>query len=249
MSLRLKNPHSVLAALEQRPADVIEVRLSPKGASQAWEDVERLARERGVTLKTAHRRQERERRRRRDKDDGKSGREGAAEALVKEAPGVSLGEMFGDAPERAGGRGLWLALDCLQDPHNLGAIFRSAAFFGVRGVVMTLDRAAPLSAVAYDVSAGGVEHVPFSIQTNLSRTLDYAKEAGVWVLGASEHASDDVSQIPRDRAWLLVIGNESHGLRRLTLEKCDSTCRLSPRGGVTSLNASVAAGVLMSILA
>ena len=249
MSLRLKNPHSILAAIERRPADVIEVRLSPKGASDAWAEVERLARERGVTLKTAHRRPEQDRKRRRDKDESKSGREGAAEALVKELPGVTLGELFDDAPQRAKGRGLWLALDCLQDPHNLGAIFRSAAFFGVQGIVMTEDRAAPLSAVAYDVSAGGVEHVPFSIQTNLARSLEYAKEAGVWVLGASEHAADDVSQIPSDRAWLLAVGNESQGLRRLTLDKCDMTCRLSPRGAVTSLNASVAAGVLMARLA
>lgn len=248
MSLRLKNPHSILAALERRPADVIEVRLSPKGGSDAWREVEQAARENHVAIKTAFRKTGAVRKRR-DKDDAKTGREGAAEALVKELPGVTLGELFDDAQRRAKGRGLWLALDCLQDPHNLGAIFRSAAFFGVQGIVMTADRAAPLSAVAYDVSAGGVECVPFSIQTNLSRTLEYAKEAGAWVLGASEHADQDVSQVQRDRPWLLAIGNESKGLRRLTLENCDVTCRITPHGAVRSLNASVAAGVLMSRLA
>jgi len=118
----------------------------------------------------------------------------------------------------------------------------------VQGLLMTADRAAPLSAVAHDVAAGGVEHVPFSIQTNLARSLDIAKEAGLWILGTSEHTEDDISRVPRDRPWLLVIGNESKGLRRLTIERCDQMCRITPRGAVGSLNASVAAGILIAAL-
>jgi 23S rRNA (guanosine2251-2'-O)-methyltransferase len=90
--------------------------------------------------------------------------------------------------------------------------------------------------------------VPFSVQANLSRALKVAKDAGVWVLGTSEHADKDVADVPRDRPWLLVLGNEQKGLRQLTLKNCDEACRLSPRGNVTSLNVSVAAGVLMAKL-
>jgi 23S rRNA (guanosine2251-2'-O)-methyltransferase len=143
---------------------------------------------------------------------------------------------------------VWLALDCLQDPHNVGAVFRTAAFFGIRGVVLTKDRSAPMSSTVYDVASGGVEQVPFVQTPNLAAALKAAKAAGVWVLGSSEHAERDVTQIPRDRPWLLVIGNEEHGLRRLSQELCDDVCRITPRGPLGSLNASVAAGVLMATL-
>jgi 23S rRNA (guanosine2251-2'-O)-methyltransferase len=143
---------------------------------------------------------------------------------------------------------LWLALDQLQDPHNVGAVFRTAAFFGVRGIVVTRDRSAPLSAAVYDVGSGGLEYVPFSVQTNLARAIEAAKQSGVWVLGTSERAGKDVSQIDRDRRWLLVVGNEERGLRRLTLDHCDEVCRLTPRGPIGSLNVSVATGVLVAAL-
>jgi 23S rRNA (guanosine2251-2'-O)-methyltransferase len=93
-----------------------------------------------------------------------------------------------------------------------------------------------------------MEYVPFSLQTNLARAVEAAKAAGFWVLGASEHAATDVSQIDRDRRWLLVVGNEERGLRRLTLDHCDEVCRLTPRGPIGSLNVSVATGVLAAAL-
>ena len=144
--------------------------------------------------------------------------------------------------------GLWLALDQIQDPHNVGAIFRTAAFFGIRGIIVTKDRSAPLSATAYDVASGGLECVPFAQPPNLSRALKQAKDAGLWVLGTSEHATRDLSEVDRDRPWLLVLGNEEKGLRRLTSEHCDELCRITPRGEIASLNVSVAAGVLMAAL-
>jgi 23S rRNA (guanosine2251-2'-O)-methyltransferase len=176
------------------------------------------------------------------------GRAGGASALVRERDGASLDELFAGAAERAGGRGVWLALDQIQDPHNVGAIFRTAAFFGIEGVILLRDRAAPLNATVYDIATGGVEVVPFSTQTNLSRALEQAKQAGVWVLGSSEHAEQSVFQVSRDRPWLLVLGNEEKGIRRLTREHCDVVCSLPPRGAVTSLNVSVAAGVLIAAL-
>ncbi len=247
MAVELRNPHSVLAALETRPKQVIEVRLQSDIAHGVWGKVAEMARRSNIPVRLGTGRRKAGRRSRKDTSD-KSGRIGIGEATVKENAGTTLERLFTDSSERASGRGLWLALDCLQDPHNVGAIFRSAAFFGVEGIVLTRDRSAPLNATVYDVSCGGVEYVPFVVETNLSRVLDRAKDTGLWVLGASEHAETEISQIERDRPWLLVLGNEEKGLRRLTLGKCDSVCRLMPRGSVTSLNVSVAAGILIANL-
>ena len=164
---------------------------------------------------------------------------------MRERQGILIEEVFANAGTEPG---LWLALDCLQDPHNVGAIFRTASFFGVKGIVMTKDRSAPLTATVYDVAAGGLEYVPFGEPTNLARAMNIAKSAGVWLLGSSEHAEQDVRDVPRDRPWLLILGNEESGLRRLSFDKCDQICKLTPRGQVPSLNVSVAAGVLMAQL-
>jgi 23S rRNA (guanosine2251-2'-O)-methyltransferase len=159
-----------------------------------------------------------------------------------------LQELLKDSNSRAEGKGLWLAFDQLQDPHNVGAIFRSAAFFGVQGIVMTQDRSAAMSGIVYDVASGGVDHVPFSIENNLQRVFKEAKDSGLWILGTSEHSHDHFQSVPRDRPWLLVLGNEEKGMRRLTTESCDVLCGIQPKGSVTSLNVSVAAGVLISWL-
>ena len=78
--------------------------------------------------------------------------------------------------------------------------------------------------------------------------MNVAKAAGIWLLGSSEHAEQDVSAVPRDRSWMLILGNEELGLRRLSLDKCDQICKLTNKGTVPSLNVSVAAGVLMAEL-
>ena len=251
MSLRLHNPHSVLAAFETRPQAVVEVRVAGGRPTGAWaEVVERAERARVPVLGAAARPGGR----RRPKQPADGGRTGAAEAVLKERPPRLLEELLADAGELSDVQSpttapsLWLALDQLQDPHNVGAIFRTAAFFGVRGIVLTRDRSAPLSATVYDVAAGGLEYVPFAVETNLSRAFRQAKDAGLWILGASEHAEQDVAEVPRDRPWLLVLGNEERGLRRLTIDRCDSVCRLAPRGAIRSLNVSVDAAVLMATL-
>ena len=245
MPLFLKNPHAVLAVLQTRPQDIFEIRLPSERPGGAWDKVQALAREIDVKVVAGKAALQGDRRRPPRDRKGSAGRTGAAEAQVKERVGVPVEDLFPGVSEGAGERGLWLALDTVQDPQNLGAIFRTAAFFGLRGIVITRDRSAPLSAAVYDVASGGVEYVPFSIQTNLSRALDFAKERGLWVLGTSEDAETDLGQVASDRPWLLVLGNEERGMRRLTREKCDAICRISPQGNVTSLNVSVAAGIFM----
>ncbi len=247
MALQLKNPHSVIAALRERPQEVLEVCL-PKTVqpSDPWGLVAKLAREhkiregRGAPLVQS----------KSEKKSDTGGRMGVTSANVRERQGISLEELFEDAKERSGGHGLWLALDQVQDPHNVGAIFRTAAFFGVQGIIVTDERSAPLSSTVYDIASGGMEYVPFVLQTNLQQALDAAKEAGVWVLGTSEHARDEIVSIGKDRPWLVVLGNEEKGIRRLTEENCDVLCKVAPASdGVTSLNVSVAAGIFMARLA
>lgn len=238
-TLRLTNPHSVLAALECRPGDVLEVYASPARSSEGWQQVIEACRGAGIPVREPAARQERGRDRQQD-----GGRIGNTYAAVRPREALPLEDLFDPSIKR----GLWLALDQLQDPHNVGAIFRTAAFFGVQGIVQTMDRSAPLSATVYDVASGGVDHVPFALQTNLARAMETAKKSDMWVLGASEHAEMSVEQIDRDRRWLLVVGNEERGLRRLTLERCDQVCRIAGNGGIGSLNVSVATGILMSNL-
>ena len=238
--LTLRNPHSVLAVLDARPADLLEVRLPDGEGAAAWREVTERARARGIRVRGLDAGGGREVERARG-----GGRTGA-EADIRPRRRATLATLF----ESPGEGDRWIALDGVQDPHNVGAIFRTAAFFGARGLVTTADRAAPLSAVVYDVASGGVEAVPHAVETNLRRALDAAKAAGVWVLGTSEHAAKPLAEVPRDRPWLVVLGNEEAGLRRLVLESCDEVCAVPPRGEVvTSLNVSVAAGILLAALA
>lgn len=235
MPLHLKNPHSILAVLQSRPQDVYEIRL-PGPVDGTWRQVRSSATEIGVKVAGGNRTSRRQ---------SRTGRAGGAEAVVRERRAVTVQDLFANVPET----GLWLALDRVQDPHNVGAIFRTAAFFGVRGILLTRDRSAPLTDTVYDVASGAVEHVPFCLPANLSRALDLARKANLWIMGATEHADTGLDGVSADRPWLLVLGNEERGLRRLTLDKCDVTCSIPSAGNVTSLNVSVAAGIFLQKLA
>jgi 23S rRNA (guanosine2251-2'-O)-methyltransferase len=243
VALELKNPHSVLAALKTRPIDVTEIRLTA-GASQGnWGDVADEARSHGIPV-VVRKAPPQKMKRRQSEDQGR--RTAGSVALVKPRIPSSLSELFALDKSEGESRGLWLALDCIQDPHNIGAIFRTAGFFGARGIILTKDRSAPLNGTVYDVASGGMEGVPFAVETNLSRAITEAKEAGIWIMGTSEHAEEDVAAYSQDRPWMVVIGNEEKGLRRLTFEQCDVVCRLTSAGLVDSLNASVAAGIMIA---
>lgn len=244
MTIELQNPHSVLAVLDTRAHDVLEIRTSTEQPSPAWQRVLTRAEECGIPISGLRTSDSSRRKGRSHSGDG--GRQSSSRALVRERKPLPLNELFQELDSQS--PSLWLALDCLQDPHNVGAVFRSAAFFGVKGAVLTRDRSAPLNATVYDIATGGLEYVPFAHVANLSQALKQARKAGVWILGSSEHADRDITEVDRFRPWLLVIGNEERGLRRLTLEHCDEVCAIHPRGHVTSLNVSVAAGSMMAIM-
>lgn len=258
MPIYIRNPHSVLAALEMRPRDVLQVTVpaqlaaAPERASagDTWAKVVKVARERKVPIHTIPQKSRGTGNgaRQPTKHQEEMGRTSSTEAIIQEKMPISLEEMFKNARNKSDGKGLWLALDSLQDPQNVGAIFRAASFFGVEGLILTQERSAPISSVVYDVSCGGVEYISFVSQINLQQAFEAAKDAGLWILGTSEHAQDSVWKIQKDRPWLLVLGNEERGIRRLTEESCDLLCAIPGHGKVTSLNVSVAAGVLISHL-
>lgn len=171
------------------------------------------------------------------------------QGVAAELPEVATSDLE-DALDLAKKRGehvLLVLLDHLTDPRNVGAIVRSAEAFGAHGVVMEARRSAPLSAVVVKASAGATSLVPIVIVTNLARTIDELKDRGVWVYGAAPAADGAVPprMVDWDRDAALVIGSEGTGMRRLVTERCDELVTIPMAGRIGSLNASVAAGILL----
>ncbi len=148
--------------------------------------------------------------------------------------------LLADAPHP-----LVLALDGVQDPHNLGACLRTADVCGVMAVVVPRDRAAPLNASARKVAAGAAETTPVVTVTNLSRSLKLMREAGLWIVGADANAPTPARDVDLTGGCCLVLGAEGAGMRELTRRNCDWLASLPAVGAVESLNVSVAAGMLL----
>jgi 23S rRNA (guanosine2251-2'-O)-methyltransferase len=140
---------------------------------------------------------------------------------------------------------LLLALDGVQDPHNLGACLRSADACGALAVIMPRDRAAQVTPTVRKVAVGAAETTPVVAVTNLVRTLRLLKHAGLWVVGADAAGDKSAHQADLKGPVVLVLGAEGSGLRHLTRQNCDFLVRLPQLGAVESLNVSVAAGMLL----
>jgi len=153
----------------------------------------------------------------------------------------TLGDFIAALAEPA----LLLVLDGVQDPHNLGACLRTADAVGAHAVIMPRDRAAGITPVVHKVASGAVESVPIFAVTNLARSLRLLRAAGIWLYGASDDAGAGLYAADLRGPVALVLGGEGSGLRRLTREHCDHLVAIPMAGQVTSLNVSVAAGVLL----
>ncbi len=139
-----------------------------------------------------------------------------------------------------------LILDCVQDPHNLGAILRSADGAGVHCVIAPKDKSCGLTETVRRVSVGAADEVPFAQVTNLARMMEKLKAAGVWIVGTSDHAaSRSLYDLDLTGPLALVVGSEDKGMRRLTEENCDFLAALPMAGKVECLNVSVATGVCL----
>ena len=150
-----------------------------------------------------------------------------------------------DVLEPTGSPRLVLALDGVEDPQNLGALLRSADGAGVDAVIMTERRAAPLSAVAAKAAAGATEHLRIARVVNLVRSLEELKRKNIWVIGLDERGTMDYDQFNFSGDCALVMGREGDGLHDLVRKTCDHLLRIPMAGGVSSLNVSAAASVVL----
>lgn len=138
-----------------------------------------------------------------------------------------------------------LILDEIEDPHNLGSIIRTAELSGVHGVIIPKRRSASVNSTVYKTSAGAVNHMLIAKVSNLAREVDELKEAGIFVYGADMDGDSASFATDFSGGVALIIGNEGKGISRLLKEKCDSLVSIPMAGKLNSLNASVAAGILM----
>ena len=147
--------------------------------------------------------------------------------------------------EKEGEPGLYVILDGIEDPHNLGAILRTSEAAGVHAVIVRSRRAAGLSPAAFKAAAGAAEYVPLIEVTNIARTIEVLKENGIWVVGVEGSAKQSYLEVDCRPPTAVVIGGEGKGISSLVQQKCDLLAAIPMKGRISSLNASVAAGVVL----
>jgi 23S rRNA (guanosine2251-2'-O)-methyltransferase len=164
-------------------------------------------------------------------------------AVIRERRFLGIEDLL--APAVAGQHRFFLALDGVEDPHNLGALLRTADGAGIDGVILPERRAAPVTATVAKTSAGASEHVRIARVTNLVRALEQMKQKHVWVLGLDERGTPDYTEFDFKTDCVLVLGREGAGLHDLVKKTCDHLLRIPMAGQVSSLNVSVAGAVVM----
>jgi 23S rRNA (guanosine2251-2'-O)-methyltransferase len=227
--------HAVQALLRRHPDRVLELRLAERRDDPRMRALELLARERGTRVQRVDAQAL-------QKALGDVAHQGVA-AEVLPLAAWSEDDLVGALADAR--VPLLLALDGVQDPHNLGACLRTADACGALAVIVPKDRAAHLTPVVRKVAAGAAETVPLVTVTNLVRTLRLLKEAQLWVTGADADAPVTAAEVDFTGGTVLVMGAEGTGLRPLTRQTCDYMVRLPQLGAVESLNVSVAAGMLL----
>jgi len=227
--------HAVRIMLERHPDRVLAVRLAEQRDDPRARAIEELARrhQRPVQRVDAHSLRQ---------QLGDVAHQGVA-AEITPLPPWSEDELV--AALQAVRAPLLLALDGVQDPHNLGACLRTADACGALAVIVPRDRAAQLTPTVRKVAAGAAETTPVVAVTNLVRSLKLLKKAGLWIVGADAGAAEPARAVDLRGPIVLVLGAEGTGLRHLTRQNCDFLVSLPQRGAVESLNVSVAAAMLL----
>jgi 23S rRNA (guanosine2251-2'-O)-methyltransferase len=164
-------------------------------------------------------------------------------AIVRERKFLGIEDLL--APSEPGHHRFFLALDGVEDPHNLGALLRTADGAGIDGVILPERRSAPVTATVAKTSAGASEHVRIARVTNLVRALEQMKQKHVWVLGLDERGTPDYIEYDFRTDCVLVLGREGAGLHDLVKKTCDHLLRIPMAGQVSSLNVSVAGAIVM----
>ena len=164
-------------------------------------------------------------------------------ALKQDFKFSSLDKILSDAKKTS--LPLILILDEIQDPHNVGAILRSAECSGVNGVILTKYNSATITSTVTKTSAGATEHIKICQVNNLSQTIDELKEKGFWIVGSSLENAKNYTEVDYKISIALIVGNEEKGMRKLTASKCDFLVKIPMSGKIQSLNVSVATGILL----
>ena len=235
-SSKLFGLHSVQAALDYSPKKIhqawIDSGRQDKRLTQAVDDLLAL----GIEPEKVDRK-------RLDRLADGSNHQGIV--IEVEMPGELSESDLKTAVENLSETALFLVLDNVQDPHNLGACLRTADATGVHGVIITKDNATGITPTVCKVASGAAETMPVYQVTNLSRTLRWLKGEGLWIMGAAGETAETAYQTDFTVPMALVVGAEGKGLRRLTKEQCDVLVSVPMLGQVDSLNLSVATGVLL----
>ena len=229
--------HPVEEAVRSGGARLDRVLLARERADAKLERLARLCREHGIRVSTESRDQL-------TRMAGTDMHQGAL-ALVRERKFLVLEDLLEAQPRPGAQHRFFLALDGVEDPHNLGALLRTADGAGVDGVVLPERRSAPVSGTVAKASAGASEHVRIARVTNLVRSLEQMKQSNIWVLGLDERGTPDYTDFDFRTDCVLVLGREGAGLHDLVKRTCDHLLRIPMAGKVSSLNVSVAGAVVM----
>jgi 23S rRNA (guanosine2251-2'-O)-methyltransferase len=229
--------HAVGELLRQRAPQVLKLVLLAGRSDERINELQALAREAGLTVEEADRRQ---------LDRLAEGNHQGALALCDVNFGVRSEKQLTAALDALGDRApLILVLDGITDPHNFGACLRSADAAGVDAVIVPKDKSAPLNATVRKVACGAAETVPVYAVTNLARSLAALKDRGIWLAGLAGEGAVSLTQQDLTGPLGIVMGSEGEGLRRLTRDACDYLVSIPMAGSVSSLNVSVATGVTL----
>jgi 23S rRNA (guanosine2251-2'-O)-methyltransferase len=233
---KLTGIHVVKEALEAaRPLEYVLVATGRQDTRA--EEIVQLARRNGIPVRFEERAQL-------DRAAGTRDHQGVVAIGAARAAGT-LENILANANKEKGKPGLIVLLDGVEDPHNLGAIIRTALAAGAHGVVIPERRAAGLTDTVARASAGALEHLPVAKVTNLARTMEQLKEAGYWLVGLDERAEKSYTEVDYTSPTGIVLGGEGGGLHDLTRKRCDFVVSLPTTGPVKSLNVSVASGVVL----
>jgi len=217
-----------------KPIEKIVLLYGVKGT--AIEHIRQLAKQRGIAVAESNRQRFREL-----AEDATT--QGVV-ALVATKEYIELEDILAEAVKK-GEPPFILVLDEIEDPHNVGALIRSAEAAGAHGVIITKHHSATLSQTVAKTSAGASVHLPAAKVTNLAQALDELKKAGVWIVGTTPDAEKAYYELDLKSPVAVVVGNEGKGMRKLITEKCDFLARIPMYGKVGSLNASVAGALVM----
>lgn len=228
--------HALTAALHHEPEILAQILFDSNRRDTRMQNLLELARRRGVKVQASQRATL-------DQLSHGARHQGVIARLQTHRTPVrqpTLSELFATTTPD-----LILVLDGITDPHNLGACLRTADAAGVDAVIIPSHRSAGLGATVRNVASGAAETVPLIQVTNLARSLHRLQEHGLWLIGTAEQADTAYLEVDLSVPCAIILGSEDKGLRRLTREVCDRLVSIPMAGTVSSLNVSVAAGILL----